>query len=106
MKRPSASKKKSNKKPFVPYTRATGVQTKFRKERARYGISVQALTSMARLSQNLTKDGILPDCPDSTGTTFPSLCNWSPGLLAVLQAKASVAPSVQSQGLQAMSPAT
>ena len=60
MKRPSASRKKSNKKPFVPYTRATGVQTKFRKERARYGISVQALTSMARLVESEFDQGWYP----------------------------------------------
>ena len=58
MKKPAGQMKKlSAKPPCVPYTRVKGVQTKFRKERCRYGVSIQSLTSMpaARLLQKLTE---------------------------------------------------
>ena len=68
MKRPATAKKPGKKCPNVPYTRVKGVQTKFRKERARYGVSIPVLTSMtsARLIQKLTQDGILPAWRGST----------------------------------------
>ena len=80
MKKPAGQMKKlSAKPPCVPYTRVKGVQTKFRKERCRYGVSIQSLTSMpaARLLQKLTEDGILPKwtgakCPHcATGRLGP-----------------------------------
>lgn len=47
----------------VPYVRHAGVQTKFRKERVHFGVSVQGLFSMRpqALFRVLQKDGILPD---------------------------------------------
>ena len=68
MKRPATAKKPGKKCSNVPYTRVKGVQTKFRKERARYGVSIPVLTSMtsARLIQKLTQDGILPAWRGST----------------------------------------
>ena len=80
MKKPAGQMKKlSAKPPCVPYTRVKRVQTKFRKERCRYGVSIQSLTSMpaARLLQKLTEDGILPKwtgakCPHcATGRLGP-----------------------------------
>ena len=80
MKKPAGQMKKlSAKPPCVPYTRVKGVQTKFRKERCRYGVSIESLTSMpaARLLQKLTEDGILPKwtgakCPHcATGRLGP-----------------------------------
>ena len=62
IKRPAKyiSMKKKNEK--IPYVRAPGVQKKFKKERLRYGVSVQTLTSKGpfQLIQRLTKDGLLP----------------------------------------------
>ena len=62
IKRPATyiSMKKKNEK--IPYVRAPGVQKKFKKERLRYGVSVQSLTSKGsfQLIQRLTKDGLLP----------------------------------------------
>ena len=70
LKRPAAPMNSNLKIPFVPYVRVKGVQTKFRKERARYGVSVHSLTNMssAKLIAKLTQDGILPQW---TGKTCP-----------------------------------
>ena len=77
-------KESSKKVPCVPYTRVKGVQTKFRKERAHYGVSIQSLTSMpaARLLHKLTQDGILPRW---TGTTCPQFAAGRLGPLKFFQ---------------------
>ncbi len=79
IKRPAKyiSMKKKNEK--IPYVRAPGVQKRFKKERLRYGVSVQTLTSKGsfQLIQRLTKDGLLPiwkgkPCPHcSQGSLSP-----------------------------------
>lgn len=72
LKRPASSKGSSKKPAFkpVPYVRDPNVQKKFRKERHRYGVSVQGLATMQprQLLHKLTEDGILPKW---TGATCP-----------------------------------
>ena len=83
--KPSAAAGKSKKKLHnVPYTRVKGVQTKFRKERACYGVSVQSLTTMTstRLLQKLTQDGLLrkwtgATCPHCPLTYFKQKKVWT-----------------------------
>ena len=90
IKRPAKyiSMKKKNEK--IPYVRAPGVRKKFKKERLRYGVSVQSRTSKGcfQLIQRLMKDGLLPSwkgkpCPHCSQGSLSSLkynkakCVWS-----------------------------
>ena len=70
LKRPASSKGIPKKPAFkpVPYVRDPKVQKKFRKERHRYGVSVQGLATMQprQLLHKLTEDGILPKWAGAT----------------------------------------
>lgn len=99
-------KKLSKKPPYVPYTRVKGVQTKFRKERCRYGVSIQSLMRQHACS------AVAPEVdsgwrPAKVGWRYmSSLCNWSSGSFPVLSTEAGLGPSVLTQRLPKTNPAT